>query len=290
MIRIVAGCLLGVLSSGVSRAQDVPSLKFGIETWLGASNAQGYRRISDQFWAAQSSFTPSLASATYGDGKGRTVKVGLGFGEATLGSNRFMPQPVEAWVRDAQGSSVWTVGRFFAPFGVQEWQYEPRDGVQLEAPWLRGNVAIAVQGSKDRRTSGYLRYGRDVAEGWNVGVSAAAGAGFSYGSPQDRGFGGDVTGTAGRMSLMAEADQFAGGGSAFRFAMARVDYAVHPKWSPFVAAYRWRETGAESLGSWKSTMAGVAWKIVDGLDLEAAVARAAGRDVRWFQFHWAWER
>ncbi|MFM7322215.1 MAG: hypothetical protein ACKO5K_11915 [Armatimonadota bacterium] len=291
--RIRSAALIPLLllasASGV-HAQSEPFLRFRVETWLGASNAPGYRRITDQFWAAQSSFTPSMASATYGDGKGRTAKVGLGFGEATLGRDRFMPQPVEAWVRDASGATTVTVGRFFAPFGVQEWQYEPRDGVQVEAPWAGGSAALAIQGSKDRRTSGYFRYGRDVAKGWNVGVSAAAGAGFSYGSRQDRGYGVDVTGATGRVSTLIEADRFTGAGTAFRFAMARVVYAVDPRWSPFVSTYRWRETGSDVLGSWKSTMAGVAFKIAEGLDVEAAVSRAAGRDVRWFQIHWAWER
>ncbi len=281
--------LVQAIGTGV-HAQNEPFLRFGVESWLGASNQAGFRRITDQFWAAQSSFTPSMASATYGDGKGRTAKVGLGFGEATLGRDRFMPQPVEAWVRDATGPATITVGRFFAPFGVQEWQYEPRDGVQWEAPWARGQAALAVQTSNGRRSNGYFRYGRDVSKQWNVGVSAAVGAGFSYGSAHDRGFGIDATGATGRVSTMIEADQFSGAGTAFRFAMARADYAILPRWSPFVSTYRWRETGSDVLGSWKATMAGVAWKISDGLDLEAAVSRAAGRDVRWFQLHWAWEK
>ena len=271
-------------------AQDsapVKALRVGLDLYAGASDIPGQKRPTDQLWAGQTVFTPSVAYASWTGGRGTSARVALGVGATTLRRPRLFPQPVEAWARQELkgGSAALTVGRFFAPFGQQEWQYEAKDG----AMWESGSVTLSAQ-------SKGVFYGRKtvlLASGATLGVSVASGRGFSYGSSHSRGAALDFLGERGGWRVRAESDRlfYPGSGAGnFRFDFAQLAYARGKRVLPFLSRYDWRDSRTQGgLGDFKSEIAGVHWTLTPSLSLETATARANGRRVAWAQLHFTQE-
>jgi hypothetical protein len=111
---------LFVLSATAHAQAPEKKLILGLDTYAGISDIPGQKRPTDQLWAAQTVFTPSVAYARWSDGKGVTARMALGVGAATLRRPRLFPQPVELWARKEFKPGALTLGRFFAPFGQQE--------------------------------------------------------------------------------------------------------------------------------------------------------------------------
>lgn len=293
--RCFAPVVLAATACARAWAQAPPSggLHVGLDLYVGASNAPGHRRLTDQFWAAESTFTPSVATLRWEGSPRRAARLAVGIGDASTAAAPTFRQPVEAWYQEPLGDGALTVGRFFTPFGAQEWQYEAHDGLMWTGAQGRTQLIAAVQKSPGSdRTHLYARLGASLPGDASVGLSVAAGRGFSYDSPHDRGIAVDATVPRGPWTLRGEVDAFSGpDGARFRFATGTLSCTVHPGVEPFVTGYRWSERGpVESLGSFRSAIVGVAWQATSVLGVEAATARAAGRSVTWLQLHVAWER
>jgi hypothetical protein len=276
-------CILALLvfSALLSRpvlAQEA-RLTVGLDAYAGLSDIPGQKRPTDQLWAAQTVFTPSVVYGRYDNGKGVTARAALGVGGATLRRPRLFPQPVELWARKELKPGALTLGRFFAPFGQQEWQYEAKNGAQ----WESGGLSAALQ----ERGRLYGRWSGSVAPGTTLGVSAASGRGFSYGSIHDKGLGLDFLGEKKNWRLRAESDRFFGAQkSRFRFDFAQLTWTGGGRVQPFVSRYTWHDSQSQEgggLGAFRSEIVGISWGLRPGVSVETATARVGGRRVSWAQ-------
>ncbi len=267
----------------------VPGIHAGLDLYCGISSRPGLRRFADQLWAGNQIYTPSVGYLRWEDGQKTSARISVGVGDAARGSNALYKQPVEAWVKQQVGTGNVTVGRFFTPFGQQEWQYETREGVQ----WESNAFLLAVQNNTiTRRTNAYFRAPLLAKEDTQLGVSLATGKGFSFSSSFDQGVGVDATLTRGAFKLRSEIDRFSGPQKArFEFAFGSVSYQRLPSGiEPFVSYYHWRDTSAaQDLGSYHTLIGGVTAPIGPNLSLEAATAREGSRQNTWLQLHFTWE-
>lgn len=267
-----------------------PGVHAGIDIYGGVSSRPGLRRFTDQLWAGNQLFTPSVGYLRWDNGQKTSARIALGIGQSTTGRDPLFKQPVELWVRQQERSGALTTGRFFATFGQNEWQFESRDGVQ----WESGAVTLAIQNNKDtQRANGYLRAQHTLSKTDQVGLSLAAGRGFSYSSGFDQGIGVDATLVRGPWQLRSELDRFSDSQRArFEFAFSSLTYQRLPAGiEPFVRYYQWHDASrAQALGSYHTLIGGLTAPIGPGLSLEAASAKDGSRQNTWVQLQFTWER
>jgi hypothetical protein len=289
--------LLAVLIPAAASAQTTPAattgpIHLGVDSYRGTSSLPGLRRVTDQLWAGQSTFTPSLVYLRFEGDNNQSARLALGTGDATTGGGALYRQPVEAWWRQPVAGGAVTVGRFFTPFALQEWQYESRDGVSLEHTVGRLLAVAALQRHPvTGRTALYLRGGVSLSDDATIGVSLAQGGGFSYDSVYDRGVALDAQVKSGPLRFSAEFDRFVGPArTRFRFDTQTVAYRLSPSVEPFVARYTWHDgDSAGALGSYRSQIAGLRYQASSWLGIEAAAARTGQGTVAWTQLHLTWE-
>ncbi|WP_394795271.1 hypothetical protein [Armatimonas sp.] len=267
----------------------VPGIHAGLDLYGGISSRPGRRRFADQLWAGNQIFTPSVGYLRWENGQKTSARVSVGVGDAVRGSNALYKQPVEAWAKQQVGAGSVTVGRFFTPFGLQEWQYEAREGVQ----WESSAFTLAVQSNTTtKRTNGYLRAPLVSTADTQLGVSLVTGKGFSYSSSFDQGAGIDATLTRGAFKLRSELDRFSGPQKArFEFAFGSVSYQRLPlEIQPYVSYYHWHDTSAaQAHGSYHTLIGGVTAPVGPNLSLDVATAQEGSRQNTWLQFHFTWE-
>src|SRR5438874_4414760 len=178
-----------------AKTPSVYPLRFGIDAYAGVSGLEGFRRSSDGFWAGSGTEYPSSAYVHYQGERGQEAKLSLGIGRMYQGSDTTLRQPLEAWWQAPAGQARIMVGKFWVPFGVQEWEYETKPGLMLS--WDHRGTQLALSGNYTRETGAgtmYARLGRKFSDSAGIGVSLARGRGLSYGSRHDRGW--DVAGSA----------------------------------------------------------------------------------------------
>ncbi len=268
------------------------TLKLGTDYYAGRSNLPGFHRYSDGFWAAGSG--PAYPSVVYMHstrGDGSEFKASVGLGELYSGPNVTVKQPVEGWYKTPLGKTNLTVGKFWVPFALEEWEYETKWGVQLDRQ--AGKVSLIGSANYDSNTHksiGYFRAGRNWGKNLNVGLSLAGGQGTNFGAVQNRGIALDGTYTSHGWQLMSENLIFSRhSGERFNFDFAKLSYQNLGKLKPFVSAYSWRDqTGA--FGNFHSQGVGAAYQIRPELAIEGGVARTPAKTVNWIQLHVTVER
>ena len=285
--------VLALPQTSYSQTKPKAGLFAGLDLYGGLSNIPGLRRFSDQLWAGNQIFTPSVAYLRWESGQSTSARVAVGVGDAARGSNALYKQPVELWVKQKSGAGSLTAGRFFTPFGQQEWQYETKEGLQWEQPL--GPLALTVALQKDpltRRGNAYVRLVHAPEESTQVGLSLAGGKGFSYGTDFEQGVAVDATLTRGPWLLRTEWDYYtAPRGQRFPFGMATATYqGLRGGIRPFASYYTWKDTSsAATFGDYSALIGGVGFPITAGLSAEAATTKAGSRQNTWLQLHFTWE-
>ncbi len=257
----------------------------------------GFRHFRDGFWVAGSGLAyPSNVYLRYNGQSGAQAKVAVSLGELYNGSTGF-EQPIEAWWRqplksknDSSKSSV-TLGKFYVPFALQEWEYETKWGALYEGEWNATTLGAAVVYNRNvDRANGYARVGRNFGEHLNVGVSLAAGSGLMYDTTHDKAIGVDLTASSGNWELLGEYMGARGNAAQrFRFAWARVNYNKWERFKPFAAHYDYKDTTGV-LGTFRSYVAGAGYALRPDLQLEGGYAAATGKNIWFAQIHWTPER
>lgn len=260
-------------------------LRFGMETYFGMSNIGGpNRRSTDGTWAGSGMAYPSFFSLNWEPSGANIAKVSFGIGDMYTGRGSSLRQPVEAFYQfgAGQGRNV-TVGKFYSPFALQEWQYETRPGVQFAGESVRGQWSIAVQHSDQfHSTSGYARFGRNFGKRTSAGVSAAAGRGFTYGSSHDLGIGADLSHDLGFASFSTEYMWAGSSARPFQFAFGKLSFSGCGLWTPYVGSYWWHDKAGE-LGRFSSGLIGVDYQLTQISAIGTGIGRANGRNVFWFE-------
>lgn len=269
--------------------------KIGFDNYLGTSNAPGYRRSSDGIWIGSNAAFPSSTYLRWEDGKGSAARLAFGVGSDYTGSSSTLHQPMEAWWQQpVGGKSSLTVGKYWVPFALQEWEYETKPGAMVQ--WAdRGNtMAVSVNLNEFTHVGNtYLRFGRSVAKSLNVGISLGVGKGLTYSTEHDRGWAVDGTWNARGWQMTAEYEEFlAPGAKRFSFAFGKLAYNNLGAWKPYVGLYQWRD-GLEALGQYRSAVVGLGYQLTPNLILEGGYAPQANEikhQVSWLQVHSSWER
>lgn len=291
----------GTLPDIPSEVESVPpsvpapksDVKIGVEDFLGISNLPGRRTYSDGIWVGSSFTTPSVASVTWENGKGAAARLALGLGDLYTGSGAVVQQPVEAWGQMPVGGASLTVGKYYVPFALQEWEWETKPGAMLQ--WARGANTLAVSENYNHNTrsgNAYLRLGRTVSRSASLGLSLAAGKGVSFDTSHNRGWGLDGTFTHGPWQLAGEYDEFRNGASQlFHFAYGKLSLTNLGPWKPFVGLYEWNDA-AQELGHYRSSVFGLGYQISPNFTVEggyAPTAKDTGRPATWLQLHSTWQ-
>lgn len=272
---------------------EAPGLYAGADLYYGFSNLPGLRHFRDGFWAAGSGLAyPSNVYARYNGASGAQAKLSVSLGELYNGSTGF-DQPVEAWWKQplkGNNGSV-TLGKFYVPFALQEWEYETKWGALYEGEWKDNTLGAAVVYNRNvDHANGYARFGHNFNEHFNVGASLALGSGLTYDSVHNKAAGVDLTASSGDFQLLGE--YLAARGNAaqrFRFGWARLNYNKWEKFKPFVARYDYKDTTG-TLGTFRSYVAGAGYALRPSLQLEGGYAVATGKDIWFAQIHWTPER
>lgn len=265
----------------------------GGDLYYGASNLPGSRHLYDGIWAAGAGLGyPSNLYVRLNRQSGAQAKIAVSAGKMYNGSTAF-EQPVEAWWKQPlkkTGGSV-TLGKFYVPFALQEWEYETKWGGLYEREFGSSTLAAALVYNRPlEKANGYARFGRQINKNINVGVSLAGGRGLTFDTVHDKAIGLDLTAEYGDWGLSAEY-MGARGNSAerFRFGWVRLNYSGWEKFKPFVSRFDFEDTTG-ALGTFRSYSAGAAYALRSDLALESGYAVATGRNIWWAQIHWTPER
>lgn len=288
-----AGAKTGPSAAPQDEESEPTGIFAGADLYYGGSNLPGFRHFRDGFWVAGSSLAyPSHVYLRSNRPSGAQAKLAISLGELYNGSTGF-DQPVEAWwkqpLKGSKGSV--TLGKFYVPFALQEWEYETKWGALYEGEWNATTLAGAVVYNRNvDHANGYARIGRNFGERLNVGVSLAAGDGLTYDTVHDKAIGVDLTGSSGDWELLAEY-MAARGTSAerFRFGWARLNYNKWERFKPFAARYDYKDTTG-ALGTFRSYVAGAGYSLRPDLHLEGGYAVATGKNIWFAQIHWTPER
>jgi hypothetical protein len=272
---------------------EEPGLFAGADLYYGGSNLDGFRHFRDGFWVAGSSLAyPSHVYLRYNQQNGAQAKVAISLGELYNGSTGF-EQPVEAWwkqpLKGSNGSV--TLGKFYVPFDLQEWEYETKWGGLYEGEWNGTTLGAAVVYNRNvDHANGYARVGHNFSKHVNVGVSLAAGSGLMYDTVHDKAIGVDLTASAGDWELLSEYMGARGtAAQRFRFNWARLNYNRWERFKPFVARYDYKDTTG-ALGAFRSYVGGAGYALRPDLSLEGGYAVATGKNIWFAQIHWTPER
>lgn len=258
----------------------------GIEYYAGKSNLDGHRRFSDGFWIGSGPVYPASVYVRGTNRRGQEAKLAYGTGDLYQGSQSLVKQPFEAWVQSPVGKSKLTLGKYYVPFGLQEWQFETKWGGMLERSFGRNDLAVSANYDQNAHHSNlYARVARNENENLTVGISAGLGRGLSYGSTHDRAYGIDLTAKRYGFRLQSEYTALRDSENGnFYFAYGRLTYEGWEKLQPFVARYSWNDKSG-FLGQFGSTVIGATYQATDELGFEIATAKTSAKRVNWIQVH-----
>ncbi len=268
----------------------------GADLYYGFGNLPGFRHFRDGFWAAGSSLAyPSHVYVRSNTKSGAQAKLAISLGEIYNGSTSF-DQPIEAWWKqplksnNSTKSSV-TLGKFYVPFALQEWEYETKWGALYEGEWNATTLGAAMVYNRNvDHANGYARVGHNFGERLNVGISLATGSGLMYDTVHDKAIGVDLTGSAGDWEVLAEYMGARGtAAQRFRFGWARLNYNKWQRFKPFAARYDYKDTTG-AFGTYRSYVAGASYALRPDLQVEGGYAVATGKNIWFAQIHWTPER
>lgn len=266
-------------------------LKVGTELYEGRSNLPGQKRYSDGFWAGLGTAYPSYVYAHSQNNAGSEAKVSLGIGELYGGPAATVRQPLEAWYKTPVGKNNLTVGKFYVPFALQEWEYETKWGAMLDRATGPYTFNLSVNYDEHQHAAdGYFRAGRNFSKNVNLGLSFGSGRGVTSGSIQNRGVGLDATITRGAWQFVTENLLYTRHSRQnFNFDFAKLSYQKLGKLKPYLAKYTWHDE-VGTLGNFHSTVYGLNYQLTPQLAIEGAFASAPTQTVHWIQIHITAER
>jgi hypothetical protein len=288
--RILAPAVAVLLITAAVANAEAPKINAGIDAYIGTSDIDGQRDFNDGIWAAagpaNAMALPSTVYLTADFGNGLTAKASYGIGDMNQYKPNDLDRMPELYVSKQSGDFTVTAGKFWIPFAFQDWEWETKPGVMVR--WAKGttNVTGAVvynDNNDSDSTNSYLRVGKTVADGVDLGVSVAGGKGWSYNCPHDAGYGLDYTISKKKFKLVGEAFQATGSGD-FWCSMSKISYEGFNKVIPFIVYNAWNDASGFN-GRWRSTTYGADIALSKGVSLQAAYAPTSAGSRVWAQLH-----
>ncbi len=256
------------------------SVRVGGNLYYGLSNINGsVRRHTDGQWAGVGTAYPSVLSLTWMGADLDTAVGSFGVGDLNTGSGRTAQQPVECYYRRPIGSATVTFGKHYVPFALQEWEYETRWGMMAETIVLGTSMEVSITSNPHTdalNTS--IRAAWHVAAGSEVGISAAAGRGWSYGTSHNWGYGIDATVDVGPVSVTTEALEARGTHGTYQFGFIKAVLHSHHRATPYVALFYGHDS-ADEIAELRSGIVGVDIEALPHLTVSPCIGRAGGRNI-----------
>lgn len=279
------GLMLAACGAGAAEEAEEPTgLRVCGDLYFGLSNQGGTaRRLTDGQWAAVGSNDPSVLGLSWKSGASSEALLTWGVGDMYVGRDRTVRQPVECWYSMSAGGGSLTLGKHYTPFGLQEWEYETRWGALYEREVSGGRLAVSWAHNRDTQAGNAMaRFELPMGKETKLGVSAAAGRGWSYGTSHSWGWGVDAETSLEAVALKGEFLEARGRNGTFQFAFLRVETPATPRITPYVAAYYGHDRADEE-GELRSVTAGAECRVYPWLTVEPGVGRTGGRNVWWLQ-------
>lgn len=265
-------------------------LKLGLDLYQGVSSVPGHSRFSDGLWAGTTLAAPSLGYARWDDGKGNAMRVSVGVGGMYTGAGTSLNQPVEAYWQRTFGATSVTVGKYWLPFGSQEWEYESRPGVMLQ--WSGGPHTLALStnyNTTTHRMNAYGRAGRSFGKDAALGLSLGGGKGLTYDTLHDVMWGVDAMAFTKGFRFTGEYVAALRGSQSFGFTTAKVTCERFGAWRPYIGLYSWHDQSG-ALGKFYSQVYGMQVQLTPSTAIDTAFAPTSSRRTYWLQLHTSWER
>jgi hypothetical protein len=154
-----------------------------------------------------------------------------------------------------------------------------------EADVSGNTVCVSLTHNRDTHALNTLaRVGRRLDDGTEVGISGAAGRGWSYATSHAWGYGVDATKEIGAVTLTGEYLEAKGRNGDFQFGFGRVQVEAASWCRPYVALYYAHDL-ADEMGEVRSGVLGVELDVAPHFVLEPGIGRASGRNVWYVQGH-----
>jgi len=264
--------------------------KLGMDYYNGFSSVPGHSRFSDGLWAGSNLAAPSVGYARFDDGRGNAMRVSVGIGGMYTGGGTTLNQPVEAYWQRTIGATSVTIGKYWLPFGSQEWEYETKPGVMLQ--WSAGPHSLALStnyNTTTHRINTYAHASRAFGRDASLGLSFGGGKGLTYDSLHDVMWGVDAMYGFHGFRFTGEYVAALRGSQGFGFTTGKVAYERLGAWRPYVGVYSWNDqTGA--FGRFRSQVYGMQYQITPSTAIDTAIAPTSSRRTYWLQVHTSWER
>jgi hypothetical protein len=262
------------------------SVKLGLVYYSGLTNYSGQdRRSTDGVWAGAQTCYPSNVSLNWSRGESAAARLSIGIGDTYAGPHRAMEQPIEAWYQARVGGCQLTAGKYYTPFALQEWQWEPKYGMMLAGAAGQYSYSASFQyNTRLDHPNLYLHAGRQLGAKTTVGVSGAVGRGLSYDSSHDVALAADLTHEFAAARWVSEYVFADGPNGPFHFVFGKLTWTELGRWAPYLGLYYWHDAAGE-LGNFKSAVGGAAYRVTPLLSLEPNFARTGDRSVYWIQAH-----
>ncbi|MBM3495388.1 MAG: hypothetical protein FJX72_13860 [Armatimonadetes bacterium] len=279
---LVLACCVPALGADDEEGERRLGWKAGADIFFGLSNLGGpVKRITDRQWAAVETSEPSCVHLDWAGAAGDDVRLSLGVGDAYTGRDRTTKQPVECWWRRPVGSGAITFGKHYVPFAQQEWEYETRWGAMAEADLAGAALSLSATHNPDTSAlNATIRVAREMAEGFEVGLSVGAGRGWCYSTSHSSGYALDAVAELGPVTLTTEALIADGPNGRYTFAFGKAMTEARPGWRPYLGAYYGHDT-ADEMGELRSAVIGMEIDAGPNLMLDPGYGRASGRHVWW---------
>jgi hypothetical protein len=270
---------------------DKPVTVVGTDSYFGQLRTGGsnYETIRDGYWAGAQVFTPSVNYINYRSGK-TEARYAAGIGSIPNLAGFTVGPTVEAWVRQPVGTSGATVtaGRFWVPFGRMHWQFENKDGLQLDTPIGSSESklslsAAATQNRYVKKSNFYAHLSKQFSATATAGVSVARGDGLSFNSTHNQAWGADALVTVSGIDVETEYMSLkskSGDMTYFDIFFSKQLGA----WKPSLSYYSLKDK-SEYFSKLNSLVPGVAYRLTPNVSIEAANAFVNGKQVTWTQLH-----
>lgn len=259
----------------------------GLDLYGGRSTLPGLRRFSDGLWVGAGAVYPSAIVARWQNPKEQQAKLAIGVGSLYRNSDTVLNQPHEAWFQTPQGKNVLTVGKYYVPFAIQEWEYETKWGAMLQSS--RGKTDLTASVNYDdivRRPNLYTRAGYNFSERLSAGVSAGFGRGISFGTSQNRALGLDLTAKWRKVQFLSEyVDIRRRSSDRFSFLFGKISLENTGRFTPYLSRHTWSDR-SENFGGFNTTTLGLTFQATPSLVLETAYAHTSQGNRSWLQLHW----
>jgi len=280
-----ASAAVGAQGSLVGSQTAVSPWNVSGEYYWGAAGGNGYTRFRDGYWAGNGPAYPSYAALEWQGSGDRRLRLSAGLGNLYLGRDAPFEEPLEAYYKTPLGPATLTAGKFYVPFALQEWEYETKYGmmVQWSAPRWDGALAFTYN-TATRRPNLYARSARRAGSA-TLGLSLAAGTGWTYNSSHRLAWGADISAAGGKWEFLSEylrGDSEYGG---FEFAFGKLTYTGAKRLTPYLGAYHWSDRAGE-LAHFRSALAGARYALTRHLDVEGGYAATTDKGKWWLQCHW----